>query len=398
MAIPTRGNPGRSRTALCVRLASQWLTTHWAVTPVPQARSSPKKGPRAPAVTARLAIEPWAKYWRRIMSAECPRATRTSRKSTRRWARPRAARTEFIVRRSEASEPESVRAWAPAAGQSRENPAMKAMRSFFWSTSAAVCGPHRTEASPKRGRSRSQLAGRLGQADPKEGQNGPCQLHRFEGLIQPGPGHEDGDHGLQHPGDSGPGGHDVAQGADDEEEWHDRPQDDHPEHQEPDRQMARGQVPEQRDVVVHPSGGEAPPRREHRPEDRREQKAPGRQRDRVASPHAAFGQQDVRGVCDRCDRRRRDTRTAQTAAVPDLDDQGQTSEREGQRGPDSPPDRLVEDEPRPERDEDRADELDEESDPDLEPVDRKEVRPLHKSKAADAESDEQRQFSGAGSQ
>ena len=70
--------------------------------------------------------------------------------------------------------------------------------------------------------------------------------------------------------------------------------------------------------------------------------------------------------------------------MPDLDDQGQAREREGERRPDAPADGFVEDEPSPERDEDRRDVLNQQRDPDVEPVDREEVRPLDNGEA-DAE-------------
>ena len=58
---------------------------------------------------------------------------------------------------------------------------------------------------------------------------------------------------------------------------------------------------------------------------------------------------------------------------------------------------LVEHEPRPDRDEDRRDVLDQERDPDLEPVDGEEVRPLDQCER-DAECDEQRQVATADAQ
>ena len=56
------------------------------------------------------------------------------------------------------------------------------------------------------------------------------------------------------------------------------------------------EVAEQRDAVVDAAGGEAPPGRDHREEERGEAEAPGEQRDGVAVADAALGEQDV-GRC-----------------------------------------------------------------------------------------------------
>ena len=108
--MPTRRKPGRSRTARWAGLASQALTTQLAVMSVAQARSSPKTGPWAPRESARWATEPWAKYWRRIMSAEWARAARRRWTSSLRGARPWLVLTAFMVCRSEASGLVNVRA------------------------------------------------------------------------------------------------------------------------------------------------------------------------------------------------------------------------------------------------------------------------------------------------
>jgi hypothetical protein len=77
---------------------------------------------------------------------------------------------------------------------------------------------------------------------------------------------------------------------------------------------------------------------------------------------------------------------------PDLDDQHQSREGERERDPDAAADVLAVHEARPERDEDRADELDHERDADLDAVNREEVRPLHERQAADAERDEEQEL------
>ena len=81
--------------------------------------------------------------------------------------------------------------------------------------------------------------------------------------------------------------------------------------------------------------------------------------------------------------------------APEVDDERQPSERQDQRGPHPPPDRLLEDEPGVERDQDRRDVLDQEGDPDLEPVDRHEIEELDEGQADDAEEEEERQLLAA---
>ena len=83
---------------------------------------------------------------------------------------------------------------------------------------------------------------------------------------------------------------------------------------------------------------------------------------------------------------------AQAAAVPDLDDQREAGKRDRERGPDTSAHGFVEDEARPERDEDRGDVLDQQSDPDVEAVDREEVGPLHE-RERNPECDEQGKIS-----
>ena len=91
-----------------------------------------------------------------------------------------------------------------------------------------------------------------------------------------------------------------------------------------------------------------------------------------------LGDQEVGGQTDRREPTGGHPGTAETSAVPDLDDEREPGEREDERRPDAAADRLVEDEPSPERDEDRRDELDQQGDPDVEPVNREEVGPLNR--------------------
>ena len=56
-----------------------------------------------------------------------------------------------------------------------------------------------------------------------------------------------------------------------------------------------------------------------RPEERGEEEAPHGERDRLASAHAALGDQDVRRVGHRGDDAGRDARPAEPTPEPDLD-------------------------------------------------------------------------------
>ena len=76
-------------------------------------------------------------------------------------------------------------------------------------------------------------------------------------------------------------------------------------------------------------------------------------------------------------------------------EQREADDREGQRGPDPPPHRLVEDVPRVERDEHRRDVLDQQRDADLQSLDRHEVEPGDECQAGDAEDGEKRQLAEA---
>ena len=80
------------------------------------------------------------------------------------------------------------------------------------------------------------------------------------------------------------------------------------------------------------------------------------------------------------------------AAAEQVDDHREAGERQRKRDPDPAAHVLVEDVARPERDEQRAEVLDQQRDPDREPVDREEVEPLHEREPADPEDGEERQL------
>ncbi len=150
--------------------------------------------------------------------------------------------------------------------------------------------------------------------------------------------------------------------------------------------------PSEVDCVSAPLG-KRPPRRDHRPEHRREGEAVSEQGHGVATLDRVLGEEDVERVRERAADRERDPgrREALTAAE-QVDDQREAREREPERDPDAAPHVLVVDEPRPERDEQRRQVLDQQRDPDREPVDCKEVEPLHEGQSGDAEDDEVRKL------
>jgi hypothetical protein len=84
--------------------------------------------------------------------------------------------------------------------------------------------------------------------------------------------------------------------------------------------------------------------------------------------------------------------------MPEVDDEREASERENERGPDAAAHRLLRHEPRPERDEHGREVLDEESDPDLKPVDREEVEPLDGREPEDAEDEEEEDLTATDSE
>ena len=103
-------------------------------------------------------------------------------------------------------------------------------------------------------------------------------------------------------------------------------------------------------------------------------------------------EQDVEGERDRRPECGQDSEPVERDAAPQVDDERQSAEREDQRRPDPSSDRLLEDEPRPERDQHGRDVLDQQGDSDLEPVDGDEVEELHEGEAGDAEEEEKREL------
>ena len=78
--------------------------------------------------------------------------------------------------------------------------------------------------------------------------------------------------------------------------------------------------------------------------------------------------------------------------LPELDDQHEAGQRQREREPDTSAHALAVNEACPECDENRTDELDHERNPDLDTMDREEVRPLHEREAADTEREEEREL------
>jgi ribonuclease E len=137
--------------------------------------------------------------------------------------------------------------------------------------------------------------------------------------------------------------------------------------------------------------GERPPGLDDGEEQGAEQESVGGERDGVAPRDAALGQQDVPREGERPAESRDDAEAVKPSvgAAPDLDDQRQARERQREGDPEPWPNWAVDDEPHPERDEERGQVLDQQRDPDLEPVDRQEVEPLDEREPADPEDGEE---------
>ena len=114
---------------------------------------------------------------------------------------------------------------------------------------------------------------------------------------------------------------------------------------------------EQRSAAAEHLAGKRPPRLEHRPEECGEQEGPGEQGDRVAPARSSFGEEEVEREAQARDAGARDSQTVDLPA-PELHDQHEAAEAEDERNPEPPADRFVEREARPQRDDERRDELD----------------------------------------
>ena len=137
------------------------------------------------------------------------------------------------------------------------------------------------------------------------------------------------------------------------------------------------------------AAGKRPPRHHDRPEEGGEEKAPGEEGDGIAAAHDVLAEQHVERVGERAAQREQDSGARQSlAAAEDVDDQAEARQRERERQPDTPPHMRVLHEPRPQGDEERREVLDQQGDPDREPVDRQEVEELHEREAAHSEGHE----------
>src|SRR4029079_6049236 len=132
------------------------------------------------------------------------------------------------------------------------------------------------------------------------------------------------------------------------------------------------------------------PRLNHRPEECGEQEAPGEERVNVApAAHAVLGHEDVEGVGEGAGERCGHSPTVERAApAPDLRDEREPGEGQRERVPKPPPNGLVDEEARPERDQHRSEVLDDERNPDVEVRDRREIEEVDEGEAADPEDGE----------
>ena len=224
----------------------------------------------------------------------------------------------------------------------------------------------------------------------------PSQLHRAERLAEPPPGDRCRGDRLEHRDDRDAGRGQVAEGVDEEEEGDDRPEDDHPCDERPDGEVEGGEVSVERRADGEALARERPPRHDDRPEERGERESEGQHRGRVAGREPAFGDEEVQGIRDRGSERERDACTRHPrSSARQVDDQHEPGEREGERHPDPLPHVLAVGEAHPQGDEQGRRVLDEQRDPDREPVDGEEVEPLDEGEPADPEQGEKRQLPSA---
>jgi len=112
-------------------------------------------------------------------------------------------------------------------------------------------------------------------------------------------------------------------------------------------------------------------------------------------PALALGHEQVRGERERAAERCRDADRAERDSLPELDDEREPRDAQGDGHPDPAPDVLLVDEAREERDEERGGELDEQRDADGELLDGDEVQPLDEGDADEPEGDEEEELAPA---
>ena len=137
---------------------------------------------------------------------------------------------------------------------------------------------------------------------------------------------------------------------------------------------------------------EAPPRLQHGPEDRCHPERQARERERIAARGLVLPREVVRRERARGQEARDDADGVEPDVLPHLAHEHEPGKRQRERGPDPAAHGLVPDEPRPQRDEHGGGELEQEPDPDRQPLDRDEVEPLDEREADDAVEDEQREL------
>ena len=106
----------------------------------------------------------------------------------------------------------------------------------------------------------------------------------------------------------------------------------------------------------------------------------------------ALCHEEIRREGQRAAERRGDADRAERDAGPELHDEREPRQAHRDGDPDAPPNVLLVDEAREERDEERRGELDEQRDADREVLDGDEVEPLHERDADEAECDEEEQL------
>ncbi len=134
------------------------------------------------------------------------------------------------------------------------------------------------------------------------------------------------------------------------------------------------------------------------PEQRREEEPVERERRCVTVLPLALSHEEVGSERQRATERRSDTDRAEGDSRPQLHDEREPGQAHRDRDPDPPPDVLLVDEAREERDEERRGELDEERDAHRQVLDGDEVEPLDERDPDEPESDEEEELAATDAQ
>src|SRR6266568_3272563 len=200
------------------------------------------------------------------MSSVCERAACASLASTFTGARPLTARASLIARTSDESVVELSRAHAASAVNSSNRPAMRGTRRGYLIEKRSIL----PDASDGCITPVTSSARRLCKHDSAKRERSSRDLRTLKGLSEPSPGDGDRNGGLEHRDDRDARCADVTQRTDHEHERDDCPEHDDRGDEQPERRVPGAQATEEHRVALETPSGEAPPRKDDRPEQRRE--------------------------------------------------------------------------------------------------------------------------------